>query len=186
MKKKYIFIAVAAITFTAVLAVLYHYGYIEYIIDSGKIDRSKSSHSTVVTLQIGYPVLIKKPYDNIIQIKSDKTITENTFRVIKLRLLSTRTMYPPPRRSYNDLIIKGKTRILSDSDYDSVIDMLRKSDFESIQTEIDNPDALWLDGNSTYISFMDDNEFHVIGGHCADGKSERFLDIMNSIIGISE
>lgn len=173
MKKRIFILTVAAIACAAIITAFVQYGYFEYLLDSGKIDRASNSHSVVVTLSIGPNALIIKPYEDIFQIKSDKTITENTFRVIQG--LNNRT--------YDDKIIKGRIRTLSDDEYDTLLNILRNSDFESIQDEIDNAD-LWLDGNSTYISVRDGDGFNIVGGHCAENKDARFKIIMDYILGL--
>ena len=180
MKKR---ILILAIVCAAIITAFAHYGYFEYILDSGKIDRSNNKDSVVVTLSIGPDALIIKPYDKIIQIKSDKTITENRFRIISRYNNPFRFM--PIYRSYDDKIIKGRTRTLSNNDYDTLIDILRNSNFKSIQSEIDNADG-WVDGNSTYITVVSDNGLDIVGGHCAECKDERFKSIMDYILGLLE
>jgi hypothetical protein len=59
----------------------------------------------------------------------------------------------------------------------------RNSDFNSIQSEIDNA-PLYVDGNSTFISIRDGNDFYSIGGHCAENKDIRFRNIMDHILGL--
>ena len=88
-------------------------------------------------------------------------------------------------RSYVDKIIKGKTKTLSDDEYNTLLEILRNSDFESIQNEIDNA-ALWLDGYSTYITVRTGNDFDIVGGHCAENKDERFKNIRDYILGLLE
>ena len=181
MKKRVIIITVAAIACAAIIAALIQYGYIEYILDSGKIDHSNESYSVVVTLSIGPNGLLIKPYNDIVQVKSDKTITKNTFRVIRL----PHNWVLTKSRSYDDKIIKGKTRILSDDEYDTLLEIIRSSDFKSIQREIDN-DNNWLDGNATYITVSDGNVSYSVGGHCAEHKDEHFKDLMDNILGLLE
>ena len=182
MKKCIIVLAstVAAIACITIIVVFIQYGYFEYILDIWKIDRTEKSYSVVVTLSIGPNALTIKPYSDVIQIKSNKTITENTFREIR---------WPNDRfisiRYYGDKIIKGKTTTLSDDEYDTVLNILRNSDFESIQSNIDDAEP-WLDGNSTYITTKDGNTFNIIGGHCAENKDKRFKYIMEYILGLLE
>jgi hypothetical protein len=89
-------------------------------------------------------------------------------------------------RSYDDVIIKGKTRNLSNDEYDMLFEIVRNSDLESIQREIDNMNNQWLDGNSTYITISDESGSLRIGGHCAEHIDERFKDLMNYILGLLE
>ena len=91
MKKRIIIIAAVVIICTVILAVFVQFGYYEYILDSGKIDRNSKDYSVVVTLSIGPNALIIKPYNNIVQVRSDKTVTINTFRVITTPLLYRRS-----------------------------------------------------------------------------------------------
>ncbi len=179
MKKCGIIISAATITFILIIAALVQFGYFEYFWDSRKIDSTNNDYSVVVTLSIGPNALIIKPYYTIIQIKSDKTITENTFRAIRWK-------YNPLHinRTYDNKIIKGKTRTLSDEEYNDLLKILENSDFGEIQREIDG--TLWLDGNSTYITIKDDNGFIVVGGHCAESTDHRFKSIMDYIIGLLE
>jgi len=177
MKKRVIIIAVAAIVCAAVIAALNQYGFIEYLLDSRKIDQSNVSYPVVVTLSIGPNSLLIKPYNWIIQVKSDKTITVNTFRVIRL----PHNWFIVKDRSYDDKIIKGKTRTLSDNEYDNLLEALRNSDFESIQREIDS--FLVCDGNSTYITVRDDGAYSV-GGPDAEYIDKRFKDLVDYILGL--
>jgi len=174
MKKRIIILSVAAIICVAIIAVFIRIGYFEYILDGRKIDRSNESHSVVVTLSIGPNVLIIKPYTYIIQIKSDMTITDNTFREVR------RTK----NRTFGDKIIKGRTRTLSEDEYDTLLEILRSSDFNSIQHKIDK--HCWTDGNYTYISIRDDNGLGMLGGHCAENSDERFKYMMDYILGLLE
>ena len=173
MKKRIVILIVATIACAAIITALFQYGYFEYLLDSGKIDRTDKDYSVVVTLSIGPNALIIVPYVHIIQIKSDKTITENTFRVIEW----------PNNRTYDDKVIKGSTRTLSDDEYDTLLDILRNSDYQSIQREIDIADP-WVDGNSTYITVRDGNSNNTVGGHCAEHKDERFKNIMDYVLGL--
>ena len=181
MKKRVIIVTVAAIVCAAIIAALIQYGFIEYLLDSGKIDHSNKSYSVVVTLSISPNVLLIKPYDDIVQIKSDKTITENTFRIIRL----PHNWILIKGRSYDDRVIKGKTKILSDDEYNTLLEIIRNSDFESIQRGIDN-DNNWLDGNATYITVSDGNVSYSVGGQCAEHNDERFKDLMDYILGLLE
>ena len=176
MKKRIFILAAAAIIICAVIITDFiKYGYLEYMLDSRKIDRASENYSDVVTLLIGPHVLIKKPYVEIVQIKSDKTVTVNTFRVIR----------GSNNRDYTDKIIKGETRTLSDDEYNTLLEILRNSDFESTQNEIEN-DISWVDGYSTYLIVRAGNDFDIVGGHCADGKDECFKNIMDYILGLLE
>ena len=175
MKKRIFLLAMAAIACAAIITACTRYGYFEYILDSRKIDRTNKSYSDVVTLSIGPNALAIKPYERIIQIKSDKTITDNTFRIIRWL----------KNRMYIDEIIKGRTKTLSDDEYDTLINILRNSDFESIQSKIDNAGP-YLDGNSTYITVRDGNGINNVGGHCAEYKDEHFKNIMDYILGLLE
>jgi len=180
MKKRIIILSALTIFLIILTTALIQYGYFEYILDNRKIDRENKDFTAVVTLSIGPNALIINPHYTIIQIRSDKTITENTFREIRWE-------YNPLHisRTYDDKIIKGKTRTLSDKEYDSLIDVLKTSDFGEIQREIDSA-ALYLDGNSTYITIRDENGFSEVGGHCAENKDHRFKSMMDYICGLLE
>jgi len=180
MKKRVIIVTVAAIACAAIIAALIQYGFIEYLLDSGKIDHSNKSYSVVVTLSIGPNSLLIKPYNRIIQVKSDKTITVNTFRAIRL----PHNWFIVKDRSYDDKIIKGKTRTLSDDEYDTLLEALRNSDIESMQREIES--ILVADGNSTYITVREDDGAYSVGGASAEHIDERFKDIMDYILGLLE
>jgi len=82
--------------------------------------------------------------------------------------------------SYDEKIIKGETVTISDKAYNTLLDILVNSDFESIQFNIDN--ILFVDGNSTYITVIDSNGFRSVGGHCAENSDERFEFIMDYIL----
>ena len=180
MKKNVIIITVAAIVCAAITAALIQYGFLEYLLDSGKIDHSNKSYSIVVTLSIGPNSLLIKPYNRIIQVKSDKTITVNTFRAIRL----PHNWFIVKDRSYDDKIIKGRTRTLSDIEYDTLLEALRNSDIESIQREIDS--VLVCDGNSTYITVREDDGVYSVGGPIAELIDQRFKDLMDHILGLLE
>ena len=180
LKKRGIIITVASVACAAIIAALVQYGYIEYLLDSRKIAHSNKSNYVVVTLSIGPNSLLKKPYNSIVQIKFDKTITENTFRVIRLPY----NWFVAKDRTYDDIIIKGKTRTLSDNEYDTLLEALRNSDFESIQREIDN--ILVCDGNSTYITVREDDVAYSVGGPSAEYIDKRFKDLMDNILELLE
>ena len=175
MKKRVFIIVIVIFACTAVIIDFFSFGYLEHIFDNTKIDRSKTSYSKVITLSIGPHGLAPIQYENIIQIKSDKTITENTFRVIRRVIRETNN------RTYDDKIIRGKSRVLSDDEYNRLLSTLGYSDFESIQNGIDNG-GMYLDGNSTYITIKDESSFIIIGGHCAEYKDKRFDVLMNYIL----
>ena len=179
MKKRGIVLSAATIIFILIIAALVQFGYFEYFWDSRKIDSANNDYSVVVTLSIGPDALIIKPYYTIIQIKSDKTITENTFRAIRWK-------YNPLRinRTYDDKIIKGQTRTLSDEEYNNLFNILENSDFEEIQREING--TPWFDGNDTYITIKNDNGLTIVGGPCAENTDHRFKCIMDCIIGLLE
>ena len=183
MKKRIIIIAAVVIICAAFLTVFVQFGYFEYILDSGKIDRNSKDYSVVVTLSIGPNALIIKPYNNIVQVRSDKTVTINTFRVIGW--YPNRFASIPVHRTYDDTIIKGKTKNLSDDEYEMLLEILKTSDFTSIQNEIDNATP-WLDGNSTYITVREGSNVNKVGGHCAENKDKRFKNIMDCILGFVE
>ena len=149
--------------------------------DSANIDGTIENHSVVVTLSVDPHSLIIKPYYEIVQIKSDKTITEHAFR--QLTGLITRLA----SCLYTDKIINGRTRTLSEDEYDTFIELLRNSDINSIQSEIDNaPPYLDLDGHSAYITVKDGDDFYTFGGHCAGSKDIRFRNLMDHILGLVE
>ena len=179
-KKRIIIFSIVICIFIVIVSGLIRFGYIEYLLDNRKIDRSGEDYSVVVTLTIGAHVLAINPHDTIVQIRSDKTITENTFREIRWE-------YNPWRiyRTYDDQIIRGRSRTLLDDEYNTILEILRNSDFESIQSKIDSA-GIYLDGNSTYISVRDRESLIIVGGHCAEGKDERFQSIVNHILNLLE
>ena len=83
MKKRIIILSALTIFLFILITAFIQYGYFEYILDNRKIDRENKDFSAVVTLSIGPNALIMNPHYTIIQIRSDKTITENTFRAIR-------------------------------------------------------------------------------------------------------
>ena len=70
-KRIFILAAAAAIICAVIITDFMKYGYFEYLLDSRKIDRASEDYSDVVTLLIGPNVLIKRPYVEIVQIKSE-------------------------------------------------------------------------------------------------------------------